>query len=204
MKKAPSTFALACAMLLCAMLLDGCLTMEQTLRIQDDGSILASYVYTYQEANEAAIKLGLATAVAAADMKGTPVDFLDEKGIAAFCQKNGIELRQYRKTAKNGKCTVQIITLVRRHSPEKLFALGGFVKEDKGKKLFLPEINWPQEVREKVASLCPEFALSLTIVTPDKIRDTNGKLLRPDTAIWMFTPKEGLFAPPQELFVKWL
>jgi len=186
-----------------ALLLDGCLTMEQTLRIQEDGSMLASYVYTYQEANEPFIKTMLATASAAAKMHDTPVDFLDEAGIAKFCADKGIELRQYRKSAKNGKCTVQIITLVRRNSQEKLFALGGFVQEKRGLRLLLPEVSWPEDARDKLEKLCPDFALSLTIVTPDKIVETNGKIMRSDTAMWIFTPKEGLFAPPQELFVKW-
>ena len=203
MKRVFFSIVVLAAMLAALLLLNGCLTLEQTLRIQEDGSMLASYVYTYQEANEPVIKAALTTASNAAKMDGTPVDFLDEAGIARFCNDNGIELRQYRKTVKEGKSTVQIITLVRRNSPEKLFALGGFVQEDKALKLILPEVNWPREVCDKLIRLCPDFAISLTVVTPDKIKETNGKILRPDTAMWLFTPKEGLFVPAQELFVKW-
>ena len=196
-------FAGMCVILATVLLLNGCLTLEQTLRIQEDGSMLASYVYTYQEANEPVIKAALITASKAAKMDGTPVDFLDEAGIAKFCSEKGIELRQYRKNVKNGKSTVQIITLVRRNSPEKLFALGGFVQEDKELKLLLPELTWPEDICDRLIRLCPDFAISLTVVAPDKIKDTNGKILRPDTVMWVFTPKEGLFAPAQELFVKW-
>lgn len=203
MKKTPLVFAFMSCLLACVLVLNGCLTMEQTLRVLEDGSILASYVYTYQEANEPVIKAALATAMPAAQMKGSPADFLNENGISEFCRKNEIELRQYRKSSKDGKCTVQIITLVRRNAPEKLFALGGFVQNKKEIKLLLPEIKWPMEIREQVEKLCPDFTLSLTIVAPDKITQTNGKTLRPDTAIWIFTPATGLFAPPQELFVRW-
>ena len=191
------------AMLGVCLLLAGCLTFEQTMRIQEDGSVLASYVYTYQEANETVIKACLASALASVQMKDTPVDFLNEQGIARFCTEQGLELRQYRKNTKDGRTTVQIIILARRNAPEKLLALGGFVQTKNEMRVVLPEIGWPENMKGTISSLCPDLALSLTIVAPGRITETNGKTLRPDTANWIFTPQEGLFAKQQDLFVKW-
>lgn len=190
-------------MILPMLFLFGCLTVEQSVRINSDESIIASYTYSYQTDYEDALKAALVATMKTSGLaENNPADFLNEDGVTKFCNDNGIELRQYKKTAKNGKTTVQIIVLARRTSPEVLLALGNFVRKEKRFEMVLPEIKWPDQLKATLKQMCPDMALSLTVVAPGDIRRTNGKKLRPDTVNWTFTPDDGLFALPTSLYIE--
>ncbi len=185
------------------LLLAGCLTFEQTVRLNKDGSVLASYVYTYQSIYEEAIKIGLSKSMPANGAESSHLDFLNEKSMETFCTRNGLELRQYKKTVKGDKTTVQIIVLARRGTPNELIALGGFVRTDKRMEIILPEITWHDTMKATIEKLCPGLALSLTVIAPENITATNGNKIRQDTVSWIITPDSTLFNGKEKLFLQW-
>lgn len=205
-------------LVLLAALIPGCLTIEQSLRFNNDSSLVAAYVYTYRLDDEDVIKAALQhinEKVHANDpAESIGLGFLDENAVKAFCRAQNIELRQFKKSQRNGLCTVQIILLAR--DAEKALNNGTFgafnIKEVNSKKRCTAEFaldssKWIPEDVNRIKKLCKGLSVTLNIIAPDKITKTNGKLTRNDSATWTFSldgqDSNSLLNPPDSVFAEW-
>ena len=194
-------FILAVALLV--VLANGCLTMEQTIKIRQDDSLVANYSYTFSASQEEAVRAALAEF----SPYGT---ILDEAALKAFYAARGAELTSYRKNEKNGMCSIQIIVIAK--DAWKAIGAGAFggmrlVAKDKLARLEIPMP--PKEAmkghRERAAKLLKGASFSLTVLAPKDIDMTNGKTLSDEICSWHFTTdeKDSLFDAPEVLFVQW-
>ena len=92
-----------------ALLLTGCLELEQKIVVAADGSAVFTYIYDIPNENLPVVE-GYFAALTPADNS-----FLSEAAVKKFYNRpqDGIELRGYKKTTKNNRTMIQIIVLTR-------------------------------------------------------------------------------------------
>ena len=191
------------AVLLLAAILNGCITIEQTIKIRSDDTLVANYSYSFSSNQREAVN-------AAAAQFSPYGSFLDEEALKAFFASRSAEMISYRISEKNGITNVQIIVVAR--DAAKAFNAGAFgamrlVAKDKLMRLEVPMP--PKEVREKhrarAAALMPGATVSLTLLAPKDIAISNGRQLSDEMCSWQFTSdgKDSFFDAPEILFAQW-
>ena len=195
--------AICAAVLLLAVAVGGCITIEQTLKIRSDDSLVANYSYTFSTAQQEAVR----EALGAFSPHGT---FLDEKALKAFFADRNAEMTSYRRHDKNGVTNIQIIVIAK--DARKAFDAGAFgaMRIVRKEGLVRLEVPMPpkgerEKHRARAAKLLPGASVSLTILAPPTIAMSNGKQLSDEMCAWNFTSegKNSFFDAPEILFVQW-
>ena len=181
--------------------LTGCLTLEQSMRFKEDGTLLVTYACSYPAEQEEAIQVAMEEFLA---HKGFPkASFIDKASMEAFYAAHGAEMTMHRKTVRNGTASIQMMVIARQTA--KTLAQGAFgemhlkpVDEKVRLEIPLPEIS--PELKRRAQKLCEGFRTTLTIETPGKLVHHNGKQLAPDKVSWTYGVED---VPPRELFAEW-
>lgn len=193
-----------------ALLLCGCLTIEQSLSFKRDGSVIVTCRYSFPAEREEAIRACLA-AIAEKQKTAAPdstagLSFLDEEAVTAFCRTQRLELRQYRRVVNNdgdGTCTIRIVMLARDAAVAVNGGAFGAFKlsknTDDGKtrcEAIMPpgaSTGWTPELRRRLRTLAPDFTLKLSIIPPDGV-----------PVQWSFAVADDtIFSPPSTLSTEW-
>ncbi len=191
------------ATLVLAAILSGCITIEQTIKIRSDDSLVANYSYTFSTRQQEAVR----AAAAEFSPHGT---FLDAEVLKAFFASRNAEMTSYRKSEKNGVTNIQIIVIAK--DTAKAMNAGAFgamrlVSKDKLTRLEvpMPPKGERERHRARAAKLLPGASASLTVLVPKDITVTNGKQLSDEMCSWHFTSdgKDSFFDAPEILFVQW-
>ncbi|MBR5080772.1 MAG: hypothetical protein IKX30_18700 [Victivallales bacterium] len=194
-----------------ALLLTGCLELEQRIVVAADGSAVFTYIYDIPNENLPLIEGYFASLTPANN------SFLNEAAIKKFYNRpqDGIELRGYKRTTKNNRTTVQIIILTRNY--EKAFKTNCFpsiaftkATENTPNRLELkfppPPEDWSEEDIAQMATLCKGLKLSCELQVPSAIKNTIGHKRTPRSAVWHFsadTAAAQIFKTLPPVYVEW-
>ena len=194
-----------------ALLLTGCLELEQKIVVAADGSAVFTYIYDLPNENLPVIEGYFAAQ--------TPADnsFLSEAAVKKFYNRpqDGIELRGYKRTTKNNRTMIQIIVLTRnleKALKTDCFPSIAFTKaaENTPNRLELkfpapPEDASDEEIAQ-IADLCKGLKLSCELQVPSEIKNTIGHTRTPRSAIWRFsadTAAAPIFKTLPPVYVEW-
>ena len=189
--------------LLLAVMLSGCITIEQTIKIRSDDTLVANYSYSFPSSQREAVR----AATSCFSPHGT---FLDEETLKVFFASKNAEMTSYKLNERNGITNVQIIVIAK--DAAKAINAGAFgamrlVAKEKLMQLEIPMP--PKEEREKhrarAEKLLPGASVSLTLNTPHNIAISNGRQLSDEMCSWHFTSggKDSYFDAPEILFAQW-
>ena len=188
-----------------ALLLTGCLELEQKIVVAADGSAVFTYIYDIPNENLPVVEGYFAAQ--------TPADnsFLSEAAVKKFYNRpqDGIELRGYKRTTKNNRTMIQIIILTRnleKALKTDCFPSIAFTKaaENTPNRLELkfpapPEDASDEEIAQ-IAGLCKGLKLS------SAIKNTIGHKRTPRSAIWHFSADNAaapIFKTLPPVYVEW-
>ena len=194
-----------------ALLLTGCLELEQKIVVAADGSAVFTYIYDIPNENLPVIEGYFAAQ--------TPADnsFLSEAAVKKFYNRpqDGIELRGYKRTTKNNRTMIQIIVLTRnleKALKTDCFPSIAFTKasENTPNRLELkfpapPEDASDEEIAQ-IAGLCKGLKLSCELQVPSAIKNTIGHKRTPRSAIWHFSADNAaapIFKTLPPVYVEW-
>ena len=194
-----------------ALLLTGCLELEQKIVLAADGSAVFTYIYEIPNENLPLIEGYFASLTPANN------SFLSENAVKKFYNRpqDGIELRGYKRTTKNNRTTIQIIILTRNF--EKAMKTDCFpsiaytkATENTPNRLELkfppPPEDWTEEEIEQIASLCKGLKLSCELQVPSAIKNTIGHKRTPRSAVWHFSADNAaaqIFKTLPPVYVEW-
>ena len=175
------------------LLLFGCISVEQTIRLTESNSLVVGYVYVYETDAEPALIAGIE------EMKGLSWRFYDEAKVREDIAKRKLEFVRYRKTRKGGRTQVDISMISRDVSKSLKEGVFPGLELTRGKvsslSLQMPQGKLTKETVERLKKLSPECHLSLTMVVPGAIVDTNGKKLSSNMAFWEYAVGDAIVAP---------
>jgi hypothetical protein len=197
------------------LLLSGCLTVEESMKFDKDGTCVVTWRYVLPEA-------WIPTAEVCAKQLSrpgqTPVGLPEEQTTKAFFEAHPeLELRQFRRQVKDGNLEIEIIALARH--PLKAFEEGLFPgltlhRDDLGDLTLtgnpldsLPPLTSAET--ERFRAVLKGASLTFTLQTPTEIIASNGKRQAFNLIAWKWRlePLPGelpLLNPPAEpLTAKW-
>ena len=184
-------------------MLSGCITIEQTIKIRSDDTLVANYSYSFPSNQR--------EAVTAASASFSPYgSFMDEESLKAFFANRNAEMTSYRLSERSGITNVQIIVIAK--DAAKAINAGAFgamrlVAKDNLMRLEvpMPAKEERDKHRARAAKLMPGASVSLTLLAPHNIAISNGKQLSDEMCSWHFTSggKDSFFDAPEILFAQW-
>ena len=187
--------------ILCLLLLAGCLTLEQSMRFKDDGSLVVSYSCSYPAEQEEAIQAAIEELLA---RKGGPrASFLDKAAAESFYAERGAELTFHRKHLHDGTARIQMMVVARQAT--RAIALGAFgemrlTPVDNRVLLEIPLPAISKELKAHAQAVCKGFETTLVVETPGKLVRHNGTALADNKLSWTLKLDE---IPPRDLFAEW-
>ncbi|MCR4573386.1 MAG: hypothetical protein K5787_06435 [Lentisphaeria bacterium] len=196
-----------------AILLAGCLELEQKIVLSSDGSAVFTFIYDIPNENLPAVEGFFAAQ--------TPPDggFLSESAVKKFYNRpqDGIELRGYRRIKKDNHTIVQVIVLAR--NMDKAMKTDCFpsveytkkTKETPGRlELKLPKLpeNASEADLKQVANFCKGLKLTCEFQTPANIEKISkfGHQSSSRRAVWHFsadTAAAPIYKPLPPAYVEW-
>ena len=194
-----------------ALLLTGCLELEQKIVLAADGSAVFTYIYDIPNDNLPVIEGYFASLTPANN------SFLSEAAVKKFYNRpqDGIELRGYKRTTKNNRTTIQIIILTRNFEKAlktDCFPSIAFSKavENAPNRLELKFPQPPEDASDQdiaqIAALCKGLKLSCELQVPSAIKNTIGHKRTPRSAVWHFSADNAaaqIFKTLPPVFVEW-
>ena len=210
MKKAFSAIFLALA-LLCG----GCLHFEQIITLKKDGSMTVSMTYSIPVASLAALTTGHKAITDWQNPKEAqkrPVNwFMDEKAVRSFFtnSEKKMEVLSYSQFQRDGRQFAQIIVSARHAAGA--FEQGYFgditIKDNTLSIRFPASLNdLPKEDVEHLRKLCGDLSVSIEVVTPRAIKETNGYKRKSDNAVWILSSSGrgiDIFGKLDDMKVSW-
>jgi hypothetical protein len=179
-----------------AMLVPGCIHLEQQIKVYGNGSAVITYEYSVAEETFGTTATGrLAIQRWQGNTQGGLDWFASEKAVNEFFAGDDFEVQLYRVSRKGGRRHVRVVLLVQDLS--KALATGklGDLRVET-----TPEGNWrlfdptPQPAGEKLTTaeveklraLCDDLWLRLTIQTPGKVVSTTAPAKDDREVTWSF------------------
>ena len=191
---------------LLALMLTGCLQLEQTLRFNSDSTLTVTYVYRFDREQEKVLRDMLAQRHREGTLPPTALTFLDKEATREAYAKHDIELRLYSREVKGGQIEITVIVLSRtpeKHLNDQLFGNFRLASQDKTHRL---EVVWPEGCGvsapdPRQAPLYQHFSVKCTVVTNGKIRSSSGTVTDSRQADWHLSLEQLLRQP--KIFVEW-
>lgn len=197
------------AILACLFLLSGCLTIEETLRFSKDSTLVVSYVYTYPRLDERMVKESVRQ-LCRKENGEQSLCFFDEGEVRRYCEKNGMEFRDYRRTDIGDKVKVQIIILARDWQKPVNEGVFGPIKciENDGKvRLEVQPRKENSLVLKDLPRECEGCRMQFMVVAPEKISSSNGNNVTSEIVSWSLGVEELdgslQFNLPETMYVEW-
>ena len=210
MKKAFLTIFLALAFF-CG----GCLQLEQIFTLKKDGSMIVSMTYSIPVSRLSALKAGHEAITSwqnAQDAQKHPVNwFLDEKAVRSFFSKpeDKMEVIVYRQFQRDGRQFAQIVVSAK--NAARAFEQGYF--GDMKLRNNVLTVHFPSSLndlpKEDIANLrrqCEDLSVSVEVIPPHAIKETNGYKRKDDHAVWLFSADGrgiDIFGKINDLTVSW-
>ena len=175
-----------------ALLLTGCLELEQKIVVAADGSAVFTYIYDIPNENLPVVE-GYFAALTPADNS-----FLSEAAVKKFYNRpqDGIELRGYKRTTIKTDCFSSIaFTKAAENTPNRLEL-----------KFPAPPEDASDEEIAQIAGLCKGLKLSCELQVPSAIKNTIGHKRTPRSAIWRFSADNAaapIFKTLPPVYVEW-
>ena len=191
---------------LLALLLTGCLELEQTLRFNSDSTLTVTYVYRFEREQEKLLREMLAQRHRDGTLPPTALTFLDKQATQSAYALHGIELRLYSREVKGTQVEITVIALSRspeKHLNDQVFGSFRFSRQDSISRLeaVWPEGNAPISPPPRLAPLYRNFAVKCTVLTDGKVRSTSGTVAESRQVNWQFSLDQLLQQP--KIFVEW-
>ena len=182
--------------LLFALLSGGCLHFEQIITLKKDGSMTVSLTYSIPVSQVAALtsaNKAITDWQNPKDSQKRPINwFMDEKAVRAFFTNaaDKIDVLSYKQFQRDGRQFAQIIVSARHAASA--FEQGYFgdisLKDNTLTVHFPTSLNdLPKEDIEHLRKLCGDMAVTVEVITPKAISDTNGYKRKSDTAVWILS-----------------
>ena len=188
---------------LLAVLLSGCITIEQTIKIRSDDTLVANYSYSFSSHQREAVK-------AAATSFSPYGTFLDEEELKAFFAARNAEMTSYRLSERSGVTNIQIIVIAKDAAKAINAGAFGAMRLVAKEKLMQLEVPMPlkderERHRARAEKLLPGASVTLTLNTPHNIVISNGRQLSDEMCSWHFTSggRDSFFDAPEILFAQW-
>jgi len=191
---------------LLALLLTGCLQLEQTFQFNSDSTLTVTYFYRFDREQEKVLRDMLAQKHRAGTLPPAALTFLDKEATRAAYAKHDIDLRLYSREEKGTQVEITVIALSRtpeKHLNDRLFGNFRFTRQDRKRRL---EAVWPEGGRPvspdpRMASLCEDFAVKCTVLTNGKISSSSGTVVDSRQVNWRLSLEQLLQQP--KIFVEW-
>ena len=190
---------------LLALLLTGCLELEQTLRFNSDSTLTVTYVYRFDREQEKVLREMLAQRHRDGTLPPTALTFLDKQATQSAYARHDIDLRLYSREVKGTQVEITVIALSRTpetHLNDQLFGSFRFTRQDSISRL---EAVWPEgsasiPPNPRLAPLCQNISVKCTVLTDGKIRSTSGTVTESRQVSWQFSLEQILQQP--KIFVE--